>query len=454
MRMREQNFEKQVREKMDELSFVPSAPVWEKVEEQIRKKKEKRRIVLWLFPLLVATGLGWWLIAENGLSHLKDNNHTAIQNKLNNLPEPTLGNRTQIPEKSANTDKILDAKKETGTSGRNTITNLSNNEIKSKRKTHAWQHEAIMPSSIDEPLPGRLATTGQEVNKGIATPVFNPVIYRFNADSVINSKSLYEKEIVILMKDTILGDKQTKQNKWQIAFAVKGGIAGISEGFGSLGSLGSSADMLYYASPTASTGGFNSGNTGIPPSSSPRAGAAFSAGVDVKRKMNNRLAVVSGLHYAYYSNSIKVGSSVYRDTNIYRFDASVFRTEAFYRNDAYKRNYTNRYHYIQLPISADYKLNKRLPLYVQAGVKLEQLLSTNALFYNQQAGVYVKDEEMLVKTGVHLFSGFSYHFRSQKSFSFTIGPQIQYGITNLSKNKGNNQHLYFAGISSQIFFKK
>jgi hypothetical protein len=76
------------------------------------------------------------------------------------------------------------------------------------------------------------------------------------------------------------------------------------------------------------------------------------------------------------------------------------------------------------------------------------------LFYNQSAGVYVNDKQMLTKTAVNVFGGFSYHFRSQKAFSFAVGPQVQYSITNLSKNKSNSQHLYFMGISTQMFFKK
>src|SRR4051812_18269910 len=62
-------FEKQVREKMEELKLVPSDPVWQKVEEQIRKKREKRRFFFFILPttvLLVATG--WWLIATNSHS--------------------------------------------------------------------------------------------------------------------------------------------------------------------------------------------------------------------------------------------------------------------------------------------------------------------------------------------------------------------------------------------------
>ena len=41
-------FEKVVREKMDELKLVPSEPVWQKVEMQIRNKKDRRRLIFWI----------------------------------------------------------------------------------------------------------------------------------------------------------------------------------------------------------------------------------------------------------------------------------------------------------------------------------------------------------------------------------------------------------------------
>src|SRR6476620_5444187 len=56
------NFEKQVKEKMDELTFVPTAPVWEQIQKQIRAKKDRRRFLLWLPLLILVTGTGTWLL--------------------------------------------------------------------------------------------------------------------------------------------------------------------------------------------------------------------------------------------------------------------------------------------------------------------------------------------------------------------------------------------------------
>ena len=56
------NFEKQVQQKMDELSFVPTEPVWKKIEEQIRQKKDRSKLIIWLpILLLLLAGGFWWL---------------------------------------------------------------------------------------------------------------------------------------------------------------------------------------------------------------------------------------------------------------------------------------------------------------------------------------------------------------------------------------------------------
>src|SRR5688500_12607969 len=67
--MLNREFEKQVQDKMEELQFTPSAPVWTNIEKVIRKKKDRRRILFWL-PL-VALGLGggtWWALQDTPAS--------------------------------------------------------------------------------------------------------------------------------------------------------------------------------------------------------------------------------------------------------------------------------------------------------------------------------------------------------------------------------------------------
>ena len=65
MLMQEQNFEKQVQQKMEELNLTPSTPVWQRVEQEIRKKKDRRRLVLWVFLFLfLVGGTATWMIMD------------------------------------------------------------------------------------------------------------------------------------------------------------------------------------------------------------------------------------------------------------------------------------------------------------------------------------------------------------------------------------------------------
>ena len=63
--MQEQNFEKQVRQKMEELSLTPSEPVWKNIDAQVRKKRDRRRLFFWLPLVAFVIGGGLWFVANN-----------------------------------------------------------------------------------------------------------------------------------------------------------------------------------------------------------------------------------------------------------------------------------------------------------------------------------------------------------------------------------------------------
>ncbi|HWJ27567.1 MAG TPA: hypothetical protein VNS32_13565, partial [Flavisolibacter sp.] len=74
-------FEKQVKQKMEELSFVPQEPVWENIEKQIRKKKDRKRMILWLpVLLLLVGGTAVWLNHQSEAGHRLETN---ADHKLN-----------------------------------------------------------------------------------------------------------------------------------------------------------------------------------------------------------------------------------------------------------------------------------------------------------------------------------------------------------------------------------
>lgn len=94
------DFEKQVQQKMEELDLIPSAPVWEKIELQIRDKKDRRRYVLWFFLLclLLGGGVAWLSMQSDDLKSLSKTEGQYEHSQNNNL-----NTVTSIPETSSST---------------------------------------------------------------------------------------------------------------------------------------------------------------------------------------------------------------------------------------------------------------------------------------------------------------------------------------------------------------
>ncbi|MFT3935456.1 MAG: porin family protein [Chitinophagaceae bacterium] len=77
--MPENDFEKQVQQKMDELRFEPSETVWPEVEKEIREKK-KRRVIFWLPLFALLLGGAAWLYFENNKNNKDDKSASAQTN--------------------------------------------------------------------------------------------------------------------------------------------------------------------------------------------------------------------------------------------------------------------------------------------------------------------------------------------------------------------------------------
>src|SRR3569833_2461296 len=90
--MPENEFEKQVKELMEELRFSPSAPVWEKIKKRI---SEKRRRVwpIFFFFFFVATVGGYFLYAD-----IKHANQIAVKNSNHTTTSP----KKEIPNNTTN----------------------------------------------------------------------------------------------------------------------------------------------------------------------------------------------------------------------------------------------------------------------------------------------------------------------------------------------------------------
>jgi hypothetical protein len=98
--MHDSEFEKQVRQKMQELKFAPGSDVWTRVQADIQKKKRRRPVVLWFLLAGLLVG-GSWVVYSGVLDGEKSiHAETTSINKTNGSPD------TEKTTESANTEKI------------------------------------------------------------------------------------------------------------------------------------------------------------------------------------------------------------------------------------------------------------------------------------------------------------------------------------------------------------
>src|SRR4051812_42259036 len=65
--MSDRDFEKQVRQKLDDLRLTPTSASWYKIEQGLRQGKRRRVPFLWIPLIVIAVGLaGYWALNERG----------------------------------------------------------------------------------------------------------------------------------------------------------------------------------------------------------------------------------------------------------------------------------------------------------------------------------------------------------------------------------------------------
>lgn len=203
---------------------------------------------------------------------------------------------------------------------------------------------------------------------------------------------------------------------------------------------------------------------GIPPAPSPQAsaiepGALYSAGAFVQRTLSKRLTLAAGLNYSYWSVNTRVGrrENVARAVNYSNFDQQVVGYS--YSANLGLRDYTNRYHFIELPVTLGFRFNKskRMPLVLDGGVSVARLMHTNALHFDGISGVYYENDDFFNKLQVGLNAGLNVGFLQNTKHPVWIGPNLRYFASGLLKSDispSGAQHLWSFGIGAKMLLKK
>ncbi|MGN6532897.1 MAG: outer membrane beta-barrel protein [Ginsengibacter sp.] len=464
--MEQNNFEKNVQQKMDELKIAPSDSVWTNVEKRIDKKEKDRKVIFILFLLIVFLLSGGYWLLKSTKNNQKNNQQISqvVKNesssKTTNKPDSSFG-KSQITagDYYANIDSADVSAKKIKNANSNSANKVGQDE---EQKQERLFKELISKQKESYSKPGNNADSVFLVNKSVLIPPNlskketqnyadnsgGNVGNKINADSIsahLTTEKTEEKTIAVV-DSSAKNDSQKKQKRhWKMGFTLSGGASLIGK------------NLLERDFPIAD---YNSGMPpgGIPsyyyPPSPIKNSTAFVAGVFLEKNISDRGKIALGLSYKYYSLVNKVGKKVDSLLSPSTQYLSVSNSLDSFNSI---HTYRNAFHYLEVPVSFKLQLNKskKLPLLWEAGVNLSQLIGSNALQFKSNPGVYYHDNSILNKTQFGLHIGFTATLFSQQRMPITFGPYFYYSATNIAdKGLYGGKHFSFAGIKAEILFRK
>jgi hypothetical protein len=497
--MLENEFEKQVQQKMNELQFVPSAAAWEKVERQIAGKKKRRRVLLWL-PLLVLLSGGaiWYYYMSQQLNRNNDDRvaraitvdadkqvaakHDGAGIKIKNknvLVSPTASQAppNNVAEKIS--PVVLQEKPDhLPLTGRHLPENGRNRPVMAaKTAAHLKDRKrAIMPFDQSQTIVGtenaQAHKTGNskynDQAKERIEPITNDVTGKIalnniskppapapgitaNQSPVTNDSAMVKPDASDSIKTFVEKDKiqtspktgtiRSRNKKIEWGINLSAGSSGISNGFPGL--LVKRVDnAAFYSAPQSNGSNLNSSNFSTVPAVI-RNHFAWSGGLVVRKSFAKTWRINSGLNYSTFASGIALGAKI--DT--------AGLSGIVYRNGR-SGSYTNRLHFIELPVTLEKQLGRRSRFSINGGLAFSVLAASNQLRFDQQANLYYADNSFINKTQWSMLLGLNYRLL-QKNVQLETGPLLNYHLGNtFNRDAYGNGHWFFAGIRTTIFFGK
>lgn len=484
--MLENEFEKQVRQKMNGLHLQPGTEVWEEVERRIQKKKKRRIIFFWFLLAGLFLGGGWWLSDQSAEN--KSVTKKAQQKIIEKTTDKTIdkaeviqpvvkdnvataGKDKEMPdeivqEQGSNNNELPDryvmqagagSKKRTAKQQPAGIKQIKNSSPQQTLTSSSAERSILQTQHNDKKSKESIAATpDQPIEKpATATKITEPVIDSSNSNTV----SKDEKSIVASTADTtttVRGNndtpvrKRNKKSKWEIAFSGGLGTARLTNG--QISGIGKKSLAENFSS---TAGSFPQGMTSYA-DSIPLTGTAWQLGVYAKRKIGKKVDISTGLNFSTYTVKQRIGVFVDSVRTVSN-DLNSVTSGGFYRAGSLK-NYPNRYYYLQVPLLLHWQVNrgeKLPPLVWENGLAVSFLVGSDAVVYDRGSRIFFKDKKVYNTVNLLYQSAFMARLFKEKKHPLSIGIAYQYHISRLQKiNPPDFNHLSSFGIKLSWVLKK
>ncbi len=467
--MSDHRFEKQVGQKLDDLKLTPSAESWENIERELRKDKHRPAPVFWLPLLLLGLGAVGYFLFNTDSNKNSEKIIAGNENKTayNNTRDQDLDTQEYEKEGSVGKVKVEEVK------------NFEKTELPVSEKTKAQQfaRRRKQPGHIvAEANEKTIARPDVNKNRNISNPPSSPAplgaLQPTGDREPANTEETPENKTVEPVsgedhgipslakgvKDAENPAPEQKQNKkktkrWSVGINASGGISSLSEG--KLGFSNSQVALvpqnrqpllLFNVSPAVVP----------PPTASPSKiypGLSFSFGLTGKYELSKRFSLSASVNYLQINTISKVGYKIQQMTNALEDEMSQ-PVQPLYLPPAGEqpRNYDNKYHFIEVPLTLHTRINKseKLPLYWNAGIAVSKLIKSNSLHYDAVEHLYYSNDNLLKKTQTAVSTGFSFVVFNKTSRPLWIGPAVRYNISQALKKEVPSSDKHFMGVGLDV----
>ena len=456
--MPENEFEKQVQQKMDGFKLRPNDAIWETVSSKIVQQKKRKRQLSLTIAFICCFLIAELFLSDVGVQYYPKQKDPTIA---------SLSTRTNID--SSGTKDTASVKKYSHQSSNDLKTNdVYANTIKEHLIKHAQplQQTNVERSQLSAGNKNTQHAKGKKIiyttestpedltnDSLIVAEKIKPLPYQENKTEQLSpspaentvvdtSKNIAKKmtDNVVNTPDTIATVKKEtekkKKTKWDIGIALTIGQSSTAGSY-----LGSTANSSYYDLAALSIG--NNSQINYAPSEI-KPGVAFTTGITASKKLSAKINFTTGVNYKLFTTSIATGNY-----------SSLNGAQSYSQGNT--NRYSNYYHFVEIPIAIQLQLAniKKHPVYFEGGLTFSQLISTNSLQYNVSQSKYYIDNSLFNKTIIGLSAGLFINLASNSKAPLLLGPQFYYSASTIAgSGLYANTHYSFIGINIRKILKK
>jgi hypothetical protein len=485
--MHSNEFERQVQQKTEGLKVTPSDGLWDKIEAQLPAQQRRRLAAWWWLPLLlVAGGAGWWwamqeekptarqstaAVASTQTSpHINTNKVTTVS------PESGAADITagQVRHDSSAQQPIADNGPDVAIAAPPTTVGGQTRLLRSVRQGNnvyiapvfanptysvnkaatsaATGRDGGEPDFQDMGQPAHAMASKEPAGDWLTSSTWKPTALPFGGRTPLDAAMRKGQRVTVALPP--IGWKKEKKmtppkkkSGWDWGFTLGAGPNWREDKLFGDSSL-FSRRAFDNSSVIGSGGGFN--NSRRSPVQ-PRPGLSLSAGLQASRELGKRWSVQVGLEYTY-GNYRQPVNAMLPDTGVV-LTSGV--TSNLIRN-SYRTGdsavFTNRFHFVNLPITLQYHLGRGGRWRLQTGLVLGYTMATNALIYNPVNVGYFKSRESVNRFNLSWLGGVGYQLKPHAPA--VAGVRIGYNISSLINKSIELQRMLSAQAYVQFPLKK